>query len=72
VKISATSDPKELASLWRIFPGWVKAQQKKSAAPEMAPDVCPEREGQTMTKEFCDKCQSRVGCPVWGIVDAGF
>jgi phage recombination protein Bet len=72
VKISAASDPKELASLWRIFPGWVKAQQKKSAAPEMAPGECPDREGQTMLKEFCDKCPGRVGCPVWSIVDAGF
>ena len=31
VKIAATSDPKELASLWKLFPGWCKQQKVKKA-----------------------------------------
>jgi len=33
---------------------------------EMAPEECPDRPGDTMTKAFCDACKDRLGCPIWG------
>lgn len=43
-------------------------QEKKKAPPvdeEMAPSECPDRPGDIMTKEYCDKCVNRLGCPAW-------
>ena len=50
-----------------------KGKQKEPAftavneEPELAPHECPDREGATMTKEFCDSCKGREGCPAWNI-----
>jgi len=60
IKIAAASDPKELASLWKLFPGWCKQQKAKAKKEEsgkkapahidaltgedMAPEPCPARE----------------------------
>lgn len=44
-------------------------EEKPPEAPqgkEMAPSECPDRPGDIMTKEFCDKCKDRLGCPTWG------
>ena len=33
---------------------------------EMAPEPCPDRPDETMTKAYCDgTCKTRLGCPVW-------
>jgi hypothetical protein len=33
---------------------------------EMAPNECPDREHETMSKKYCDgTCKTRLGCPVW-------
>jgi hypothetical protein len=43
-----------------------KLEPEKPAQMEMAPSACPNRsDDDIMTKEFCDKCKSRPGCPVW-------
>lgn len=49
----------------------LKAAKGKSAPPqdkevEMCPSPCPDRPEDTMTKEFCDNCKAREGCPAWG------
>lgn len=82
VKIAAASNPKELASLWNLFPSWSKQQkkqkesgsrtkeEKKTDGDEEAPGPCPNREDKAiMLKKFCDKCTERRGCPVWEEAD---
>lgn len=63
-KSKAKSDPKQNsqktpAPLKDVFAG-------DPDDPEFAPDTCPDRPDEIMTKAFCDtKCVQRKGCPVW-------
>lgn len=34
-------------------------------AEELAPADCPEEPGTIRTKEYCDQCGKREGCPIW-------
>lgn len=44
----------------------LKDKIKAKAELELAPAECPDREGETMTKAYCDKeCDHREGCPAW-------
>jgi recombination protein RecT len=75
IKIAAASDPKELASLWKLFPAWCKqrkASEKKKkdvdalTGQDLAPLPCPNREDHAiMPVAFCEKCTEREGCPAW-------
>jgi len=38
-------------------------------ASEMAPATCPNQPETTYTKEYCDDCPERPGCPVWKAYD---
>jgi recombination protein RecT len=83
IKIAAASDPKELASLWKLFPAWCKQQaafnSKKATAKtpvdaltgqELAPGPCPNREDKAiMTVKYCEECKSRAGCPAFESID---
>ena len=78
IKIAAAADAKELAGLWKLFPGWCKQQKAKVeikkvdalTGDELAPGPCPARaDGATIFKSYCDKCIDREGCPVWTSVD---
>jgi hypothetical protein len=73
VKAEAVQDP---AKFWFIFGAWVKQQKAKDKeVPGLndpgpyAPGECPDKPGMTPLVAFCDKCNSRQGCPVWGQSD---
>jgi recombination protein RecT len=38
---------------------------KLETAEKMAPGECPDREGTTYKKSYCDACTKRQGCPAW-------
>lgn len=70
---------KDMTGFLAAYEKWTNAQEQKKALKkpgaakpeikdeeEMAPAECPDRDGTTMTKAFCDKCQGREGCPAWG------
>ena len=70
VKIEGAKDP---AAFWKIFSAYEKQQNVKKAketlksaeVEEGAPGECPEQPGTTFLKSYCDKCEHRIGCPVW-------
>jgi hypothetical protein len=44
----------------------IKAAKKdKEKEKELAPAPCPDNPENTYTKEHCDTCKSREGCPSW-------
>jgi recombination protein RecT len=62
VKIAAASDPKELESLWRIFPGWCRSQaNNKKTSEDKKSDPTPARfeciHGGFVTAEICKDCK---------------
>lgn len=78
VKIEGAKSEKDLADLWKIFPGWCKQQAAKNksaetakngnvpaAMTELAPAECPDNPGSVYAKAYCDKCAKRQGCPAW-------
>lgn len=44
----------------------IKGKQQQAPADKMAPGECPNDPGTTYTKEYCDGCAKRQGCPAWG------
>lgn len=66
-KSKAKSDPKQKAATSQKTPAPLKdVFAGDPDDPEFAPDTCPDRPDEIMTKAFCDtKCVQRKGCPVW-------
>jgi len=65
---------KDIPGFLKAYDKWAKGQAQKEAVKvkdegkpevELAPGPCPNEPKFTYTKEHCDKCKSRVGCPVW-------
>ena len=42
-----------------------KSNKEESGEPALAPAPCPDNPEVTCTKDHCDKCEKRSGCPVW-------
>lgn len=59
---------KNTANFWKIYKAFekqIKVKKEKESSTETAPAPCPDNPEITYTKEHCDKCGKREGCPVW-------
>jgi len=60
-----------MAALLGYFATWDAGAEGSTLGPkpetvvEMAPGSCPNDSTTTYTKEYCNECKSRPGCPVW-------
>lgn len=57
--------PDANASLKNKLKGKQEEAPKPEAEPEMAKAECPNSPGNVYTKEYCDACEKRQGCPAW-------
>ncbi|MHB8123129.1 MAG: hypothetical protein ACYDG4_13345 [Desulfuromonadaceae bacterium] len=57
-----TEEEKEITNADKLTD---RLKGKKPDAGEMAPLPCPDHPDVTYTKDHCDKCGNRNGCPVW-------
>ena len=54
--------------LLKSFESWQEERKPKTAPnvePEIAPEPCPDSPDNTYTKDHCDACAKRGGCPIW-------
>lgn len=63
VKIEAMSQQE---AFWKVARAYQKQEMaKKAKESAMAPAPCPDDAETTYTKDHCDKCEKRQGCPIW-------
>lgn len=63
VKIEAMSQQE---AFWKVAHAYQKQEMaKKAKESAIAPAPCPDDPETTFTKDHCDKCEKRSGCPVW-------
>jgi hypothetical protein len=61
IKIAAASDPKELASLWKLFPGWCKQQKAKKVKEDQGKGT---EKAETKVNDLKDEDLAPESCPV--------